>query len=119
MIDMGLSKLFGEINKGRALENAVFVELLRRRKVAEAIYYLKLKSGKEVDFMVNERNPRLLQVSYDVSLSETRKREVSALVEAAKILKPSECTIITYNYENEETIDGIRIKFVPFWTWAL
>ena len=119
VIDLGLSKLFGEIDKGRALENAVFIELLRRRRIAEPIYYVKLKSGKEVDFTVSERNQNLLQVSYDVSSSETRKREISALLEAAKIMQQNECTIITYDYENEETIDGVRIKFVPFWTWAL
>ena len=119
IIDLGLSKLFGEIDKGRALENAVFIELLRRRKVAEAIYYVKLKSGKEVDFMVNERNPVLLQVSFDVSSPKTRRREISALVEAAIAMKQSECTIITYDYENDETVDGIQIRFVPFWTWAL
>ncbi len=119
VIDLGLSKLFGEIDKGRALENAVFIELLRKRKVSQGIYYLKLKSGKEVDFMVNERNPQLLQVSFDVSSIETRRREVSALVEAAKTMKQSGCTIITYDYENEETVDGVQIKFVPFWIWAL
>ena len=119
MIDLGLSKLFGEIDKGRALENAVFIELLRRREVGEAIYYVKLKSGKEVDFMFNERKPMLLQVSYDVSSPETRKREISALLEPAKAMKQNDCTIITYNYENEETTDDIRIRFVPFWTWAL
>ena len=119
VIDLGLSKLFGDIDKGRALENVVFIELLRRRKVSQAIYYLKLKSEKEVDFMINETNPQLLQVSFDVSSIETRRREVSALVEAAKTMKPSECTIITYDYENEETVDGVQIKFVPFWIWAL
>ncbi|MCW4023418.1 MAG: DUF4143 domain-containing protein [Candidatus Bathyarchaeota archaeon] len=55
IIDTGFSKLFGEIDKGRALENAVFIELLRRRKIAEAIYYVRLKSGKEVDFIVNQK----------------------------------------------------------------
>jgi predicted AAA+ superfamily ATPase len=119
IIDLGLSRLFGEIDKGRALENAVFIELLRRRRVAQAIYYVKLKSGKEVDFMVNEKNPMLLQVSFDVSSPETRTREISALVEAAKTMKQSECTIITYDYENDEIVDGIRMMFVPFWTWAL
>ena len=119
IIDLGLSRLFGEIDKGRALENAVFIELLRRRRVAQAIYYVKLKSGKEVDFMVNEKNPVLLQVSFDVSSPETRTREISALVEAAKTMKQSECTIITYDYENDEIVDGIRMMFVPFWTWAL
>jgi uncharacterized protein len=119
IIDLGLSKLFGEIDKGRALENVVFIELLRRRRVAEAIYYVKLKSGKEVDFMVNERNPVLLQVSFDVSSPKTHRREISALVEAAIAMKQSECTIITYDYENDETVDGIQIRFVPFWSWAL
>jgi len=119
VIDLGISKLFGEIDKGRALENAVCIELLRRRKASQAIYYLKLKSEKEVDFMVNERNPQLLQVSFDVSSIETRRREVSALLEAAKTMKQSSCTIITYDYENEETVDGVQIKFVPFWIWAL
>lgn len=118
MLDIGLSKLFGEIDKGRALENAVFVELLRRRKVAEIICYLKLKSGKEIDFMINEKNPQLLQVSYDVTSPETRKREVSALEEAAKTMHLTECTIITYNYEEEEKVDGLKIKFIPFWIWA-
>jgi uncharacterized protein len=119
MIDIGLSKLFGEIDKGRALENAVFVELLRRRKVAEAIYYVKLKSGREIDFMINEKKPQLLQVSYDVSAPETSKREISALVEAAKTMRQSEFTIITYDYEKQETVDGIKIAFIPFWNWAL
>ncbi len=119
VIDTGLSKLFGEIDKGRALENAVFIELLRRRKAAEQIYYLKLKSGREVDFMIGEKNSQLIQVTFDVSASETYKREVSALVEAAKAMRQSECTIITYDYEGEETVDGLNIKFVPFWIWAM
>jgi predicted AAA+ superfamily ATPase len=119
MIDIGLSKLFGEIDKGRALENAVFIELLRRRKVGEIICYLKLKSGREIDFMINERNPQLLQVSYDVSAPETRKREISALVEAAKTMHLTECTIITYDFEKEETVDGLNLKFIPFWIWAM
>jgi hypothetical protein len=119
MIDIGLSRLFGEIDRGRALENTVFIELLRRRKIGEALYYMKLKSGKEIDFMIDGRKPQLIQVCYDVSMLDTGKREVSALLEAAKALKITECTIITYDYENKEKIDGLNIKFIPFWSWAL
>ena len=114
-----MAKLFGDADKGRALENAVLIELLRHKKIEESIYYLKLKSGKEVDFMVKGRNTELLQVSYDVSSFEVRKRETSALVEAAKTFGLSNCKVITYNYENEEIVDGLKIKFVPFWIWAL
>jgi uncharacterized protein len=119
MIDVGLSKLFGEIDKGRALENAVFIELLRRRKAAEQIYYVKLKSGREVDFMIDGKDSRLLQVSFDVSESGTHKREVTALVEASKAMYQNVCTIITYDYEKEENIDGLKVRFIPFWVWAL
>jgi uncharacterized protein len=119
VIDIGLSKLFGDVDKGRALENAVFIELLRHKKIGESIYYLKLKSGKEVDFIVKGKITELLQVSYDVSSSEARKRETSALVEAAKTFGLSDCKVITYDYENEETLDDLKIKFVPFWIWAL
>ncbi len=119
VIDIGLSKLFGDVDKGRALENAVFMELLRHKKIGESIYYLKLKSGKEVDFIVKGKNTQLLQVSYDVSSPEARKRETSALVEAAKTFDLSDCKVVTYDYENEETVDGLKIKFVPFWIWAL
>ncbi len=44
---------------------------------------------------------------------------LSALFEAVKAMKQNDCTIITYDYENEEIVDDIRIRFVPFWTWAL
>jgi len=119
IMDIGLSRLFGEIDKGRSLENAVFIELLRRRKAAESLYYVKLKSGKEVDFLVGGRKRELIQVSYDVSSPETLKREVSALTEAANALGQAECTVITFDYEKTETVDGVKIRFVPFWTWAL
>jgi hypothetical protein len=68
---------------------------------------------------VKGKNTELLQVSYDVSSSESRKRETSALVEAAETFGLNECKVITYDYENEETVDGLKIQFVPFWIWAL
>ena len=96
----------------------MFIELLRHKKIGESICYLKLKSGKEVDFIVNEKTTKLLQVSYEISSSDARKRETSALVEAAKTFGLSECKVITYDYEAEEEVDGLKIKFVPFWLWA-
>jgi predicted AAA+ superfamily ATPase len=27
--------------------------------------------------------------------------------------------VITYDYEGQETIDGILIKYIPFWVWAI
>lgn len=49
----------------------------------------------------------------------TRSRETSALVEAAMNLGLNTGKIITYDYEGEESINGILIKYIPFWLWAL
>ena len=119
MIDVGISRLFSNIDKGRALENAVYIELLRRKDISDTINFLKLKSGKEVDFIFGSRTKELIQVSYEVSATGTRSRETGAIVEAAISLGLKSGTIITYDYEGTETVDGILIKYIPFWIWAI
>jgi predicted AAA+ superfamily ATPase len=119
IIDIGFSKLFADIDKGRALENAVFIELLRRKKASDSIYYIKLKSGKEVDFFVSGKSAKLIQVCYELSSIDAKDREASALVQAAKALKLKEGTVLTYDYSGAERIDGIKIEYTPFWEWAL
>ena len=117
VIDTGISRLFSDINKGRALENAVYLELLRKRN--GDISYLQLRSGKEIDFIVGEKTKEIIQVCYDVSEPDTRSREVSALLEGARNLDIKSGKIITYDFEDEEIIDGIKIQYIPFWIWAL
>ena len=119
IIDIGVSRLFSDIDKGRALENAVYLELLRKRGVEDSINYLKLKSGKEVDFIFGGRLKELIQVCYDVSDRSTRLRETSAIVEAAIKLGLKKGTIVTYDYEGKEAVDGILIQYIPFWIWAI
>ncbi|MGC8516196.1 MAG: ATP-binding protein [Thermoplasmata archaeon] len=119
IVDIGISRLFADIDRGRALENAVFLELLRRKGPTQNINYLKLKSGKEVDFIFGGKKKEIMQVSYELSSKNTRSRETAAIVEAAKGLGLQEAKVITYNFEGEEHVDGILIKFIPFWIWAL
>ena len=119
IIDTGISRLFSDIDRGRALENAVFIELSRRKETTESLNYLKLKSGKEVDFILGGKNKEIIQVSYEVSAPNTRSRETSALVEAARTLGLKTGKIITYDFEGEESIGGISIQYIPFWVWAL
>ena len=119
IIDIGISRLFTDVDRGRALENAVYLELLRKKGPGDTINYLKLKSGKEVDFITGGAARELIQVCYDVSDHKTRSRETSAIVEAALKLGLMKGTIITYDYEMDETIDGIFIHYVPFWLWAI
>ena len=119
IIDTGISRLFSDIDRGRALENAVFIELSRRKETTESLNYLKLKSGKEVDFILGGKNKEIIQVSYEVSAPNTRSRETSALVEAARTLGLKTGKIITYDFEGEESIGGISVQYIPFWVWAL
>ena len=85
-------------NKGRLLENLVFVELIRRGySTQQSIFYYRTKNDKEIDFVCRKghRIEQLIQVSFDVFQTKTLQREVSSLSEAAGELKCNNCLIIT------------------------
>ncbi len=113
--DIGIARLFSDIDKGRSLENAVFLELIRSKSPTDSINYLKLKSGREVDFILGGKRKELIQVCYDVSDPSTRSRETAALVEAAIKFELNEGVVITYEYESEEIVENVTVRYVPFW----
>ena len=117
-IDIGLNNAtefkFSD-NIGKALENAVFLELKRNNK--EIYYYRSQRS--ECDFVILEQGKIInaIQVSYDMSDLETRAREVKGLIEACKNFDLKTALIVTYDSEDEIIEDGIEIKIVPFYKW--
>lgn len=112
---------------GRSYENAVAVELLRRKALDPGleVYYWKNPVHEEVDFVLKERSEvkQLLQVSYDVSDPGTKKREVKALVKAGKEIRCRDLLVITGDYEAEEKTRAggtmRNIKFMPLYKWLL
>ena len=105
-------------NIGKLMENAVFLELKRREK--EAYYWKDLQH--EVDFVVKENGDKieqLIQVCYDISDINTKKREFDALVKAAREFRCKNLLLITYDQEGEEEIKGKKIKLIPLWKWLL
>jgi predicted AAA+ superfamily ATPase len=58
-------------------------------------------------------------VVWDLKDAMTRKREIDGLIAAAKEFKKDHGTIITFNVVSEETIEGIRIRYVPLAIWLL
>lgn len=102
---------------GRAMENLVFLELKRQNK---EIYFYS-QSNYEIDFLIREdlKIKQLIQVCYSMESGETRKREIKALLKAAKGLKCSNLLIITWDEEREEEINSKTIKFCPLWKWLL
>ena len=72
-------------------ENAVAVALKKKKEIS---YW---KEQQEVTFVIKEKDTvmALIQVCVDVSDSETKKREVIALLKASKELKCTNIIVIT------------------------
>ncbi|WP_456394741.1 ATP-binding protein [Thermococcus sp.] len=104
-----LSIKFSE-NFGRLMENTVFIELLRR---GEEVNYARGDNW-EVDFVLPNRET-LIQVSYDVSGSETMERELRGLKKAKRLFHWEKAVLITLDTEKE--VDGIEV--IPLWRFLL
>ena len=109
-------------NFGRLYENIVAVELKRRKKEC---YYWKNMEKEEIDFVIKNdaKINQLIQVCYDITDPDTKKREIKALLKASKALKCNNLLVINQDYSGEENLEwfGIKrkIKFIPLWKWLL
>lgn len=127
IVDNGLAtyhaKNLSSINYGWRLENAVYVELLRRTspKMYEIYYYRETTRSPEVDFAVTHRGAvvELIQVSYYVDNPKTLKREINALVEAAKKTSCNLLTLVTMDKTERITQGDFTINIVSALDWLL
>lgn len=101
------------------LENAVYLHL--RNLNFEHIYYYKTSSGKEIDFIAQQKTGsiQLFQVCLNMTDEKTKKREISAIIEAASELKINEAFIISYDEQEIIRINDTTINVIPFWRWSL
>ncbi len=104
-------------NKGRQLENIVFLELRRKQ---QSIYYLK-ENNFELDFVIFEKNKirKLIQVCWTLVDEKTRQREMQALIQACHKYKLNTGLILTYEDEIEIIENGIKIECIPVYKWLL
>jgi uncharacterized protein len=82
------------------LENAVFIELLRRNYRPELdLFYYRTRNDKEVDFVLRKGHTvvQLIQVCYNIESGKTLKRETDALFETATELNCSNMMLITWD----------------------
>ena len=100
-------------DKGRMLENAVFLVLRRSYK---DIYYFREKS--ECDFLVREggKIKMAIQVTYELN-DDNKGRELDGLLEAMGKFDLKEGLIITYDQEDEINVKGKKIIVRPAWKW--
>ena len=116
VVDVGLRSAVIPIQSdddGKRLENTVYLELVRRKGHNEELSYFN-GSG-ECDFVVSEGDvvKRLIQVCWDMSDTETRKREFAGLLEAAKVTGCGDLVIVTRDEEGEEVHEGLAVRIVP------
>ena len=103
-------------DRGRLLENAVFLHLRRR---GEEIFFYRDKV--ECDFIVVDRGQVMAayQVCFDLN-EENLDREIRGLQSALEQFDLQRGTILTYNQEGIEELPGGRqADIVPVWRWML
>jgi hypothetical protein len=114
VIDNGLADVNSvsfSSNKGRMLENCVFLEL---RKVGNQLYYFR--EEKECDFIVKEKNAitKAIQVCYELN-EDNKKREIDGLLEAMEKFDLAEGLLLTYDQQDEFKISDKIVKICPVW----
>ncbi|MCX5698264.1 MAG: ATP-binding protein [Candidatus Omnitrophica bacterium] len=120
-IDNGLAEAVAfqfSKNKGKFLENLVFLEL--KRALGE-IYYYKTTNNLEVDFLIKsgKNNLELVQVADNLDSEKTRLRELTALTKAMDELKLKTALILTEDTEEKITLEGKVVTVMPIYKWLL
>lgn len=117
-IDIGMrnnvSFHFSE-DRGRLLENIVFLELKRR---GEDLFFYKNK--KECDFVIQKQNKISEAIQVTEKMSKTNeKREFDGLIEVMEQFNIKEGLILT-EYESQKIIvSNKNIQIMPIWQWLL
>lgn len=108
-----LSFQFSE-NKGRLLENLVFMTL--RRKYGGIFYH---KNGSECDFVIKEgfKVKQAIQVTVSLKDSAVRKREIKGLLDAMSAYKLKEGLIITEDEKDTINEGNKIIHIIPMYEW--
>jgi predicted AAA+ superfamily ATPase len=112
--DNGILNLFLFDAETALLENLVAIEL--KKRYGDDLYFYNKNS--EVDFLLPEQQTAI-QVCYSLSDAETRKREISALLQLSKRQEIKKQMIITKDEEEIIREENLEIEVVPVWKWLL
>lgn len=121
--DTGFFSLFYVEDRGRRLENAVFIHLLVKMEgnPAARINYWKSPAGREVDFVISEgqRVKAAIQCCIGLTDEATREREMAGLLACLEEFNLDKGTIVTDDEERVEKVQGKVVEILPAWKWFL
>ncbi len=102
-------------NKGRLLENVVFIEL--KRRALQVFYHRK---SNECDFIIQDglRIIGAIQVCYQLEY-QNKEREINGLMEVLEEHKLGQGLILTFNQEDKIIVKDKTILIKPVWEWLL
>lgn len=103
-------------NKGTALENLVFLELIKSGK--KILYY---SNNFECDFLLmeNEKVCEAIQVCFDINDIDTKNREEKGLINVCREFQLKRGLILTIYDEQKYTVNGITIEIMPVYKYIL
>jgi len=103
-------------NKGTALENLVFLELIKSGK--KVVYY---SNNFECDFLLmeNEKVCEAIQVCFDINDIDTKNREEKGLINVCREFQLKRGLILTIYDEQKYKVDGITIEIIPVYKYIL
>jgi hypothetical protein len=103
-------------DKGKAIEQVVFLELKRRGK---EIYFFRERYA--CDFLVKAGTnvSEAIQVTQTLSDEKTKRRELRGLVDACREFDLKDGIIITSDTSQDFEVGKIRIRAVPLYQWLL
>jgi predicted AAA+ superfamily ATPase len=112
---------FAGDNLGHRLETIVLVHLMRRCKMDGLDVYYMNERNSECDFVVCKGGKVLqaIQVSYDISVPKTRKREINGILTAARVTGCKNLLLLTDHEYEEIDEEGFHIKVQPVYDWSI
>lgn len=107
-------------DNGKLLENIVLLHLHRNLGLSEKVSYFQ-ETATECDFVLQQNGEvrQLIQVCWNLSDEDTRKREINGLLSAAQVTGCHNLCIITLDEEGLIRQNDAEIKMIPAWKWVL
>ncbi len=118
LIDSAFKQICGvnfSENKGKILENIVFIELKRRNN--DVFYY---GNNNECDFITKKgtKITEAIQVCYALN-KDNKDRELAGLLEAMDAFKIKKGMLLTNEQTEEIMLRGNKIQILPVYKWML